>query len=183
MERSPHDEVDEEPAAVFPPSVVSAFPAGRSGSGDRRHVMSAGTHYPEAHPRRAPRSGTPSRRRWTTSPACSPASSGCSPDRGYNIESLTVSETEHEKHISRITIVTTRHQRRRRADQEPAPAPRAGAPGRRPHRPQGAPRSSASPCAWSRWSARAKHRLEAMRLASAFGARTLDATLTSLCSS
>jgi acetolactate synthase-1/3 small subunit len=27
--------------------------------------------------------------------------------RGYNIESLTVSETQHEKHISRITIVTT----------------------------------------------------------------------------
>jgi acetolactate synthase-1/3 small subunit len=27
--------------------------------------------------------------------------------RGYNIESLTVSETEHEKHISRFTIVTT----------------------------------------------------------------------------
>lgn len=26
--------------------------------------------------------------------------------RGYNIESLTVSETEHEKHVSRITIVT-----------------------------------------------------------------------------
>jgi acetolactate synthase-1/3 small subunit len=26
--------------------------------------------------------------------------------RGYNIESLTVSETEHEKHLSRITIVT-----------------------------------------------------------------------------
>ena len=26
--------------------------------------------------------------------------------RGYNIESLTVSETEHERHISRITIVT-----------------------------------------------------------------------------
>ena len=29
--------------------------------------------------------------------------------RGYNIDSLTVSETEHEKHLSRITIVTTRH--------------------------------------------------------------------------
>src|SRR5260221_1351444 len=28
--------------------------------------------------------------------------------RGYNIESLTVSETQHEKHVSRITIVTTR---------------------------------------------------------------------------
>jgi acetolactate synthase-1/3 small subunit len=27
--------------------------------------------------------------------------------RGYNIESLTVSETEHSKHLSRITIVTT----------------------------------------------------------------------------
>ncbi|HVZ13640.1 MAG TPA: acetolactate synthase small subunit [Bauldia sp.] len=27
--------------------------------------------------------------------------------RGYNIESLTVSETEHARHISRITIVTT----------------------------------------------------------------------------
>jgi len=26
--------------------------------------------------------------------------------RGYNIESLTVSETEHEKHLSRITVVT-----------------------------------------------------------------------------
>ena len=27
--------------------------------------------------------------------------------RGYNIESLTVSETEHQKHLSRITIATT----------------------------------------------------------------------------
>jgi len=27
--------------------------------------------------------------------------------RGYNIDSLTVSETEHEAHLSRITIVTT----------------------------------------------------------------------------
>ena len=26
--------------------------------------------------------------------------------RGYNIDSLTVTETEHEKHLSRITIVT-----------------------------------------------------------------------------
>src|SRR5215216_4058454 len=33
--------------------------------------------------------------------------SGLFSGRGYNIESLTVSETEHEKHISRITIVTT----------------------------------------------------------------------------
>jgi acetolactate synthase-1/3 small subunit len=27
--------------------------------------------------------------------------------RGYNIESLTVSETSHEAHVSRITVVTT----------------------------------------------------------------------------
>src|SRR5215510_5355090 len=27
--------------------------------------------------------------------------------RGYNIESLTVSETEHAKHLSRFTVVTT----------------------------------------------------------------------------
>ena len=27
--------------------------------------------------------------------------------RGYNIDCLTVSETEHEKHVSRFTIVTT----------------------------------------------------------------------------
>ncbi len=27
--------------------------------------------------------------------------------RGYNIDSLTVSETEHEKHLSRVTIVTS----------------------------------------------------------------------------
>src|SRR5256885_16777677 len=26
--------------------------------------------------------------------------------RGYNIDSLTVSETEHERHLSRITVVT-----------------------------------------------------------------------------
>jgi acetolactate synthase-1/3 small subunit len=32
--------------------------------------------------------------------------SGMFSGRGYNIESLTVSETEHEKHVSRITIVT-----------------------------------------------------------------------------
>ena len=46
--------------------------------------------------------------RWfaTTSRACWRASSDCFPGRGYNIESLTVSETEHEAHISRITIVT-----------------------------------------------------------------------------
>src|SRR5689334_15211956 len=32
---------------------------------------------------------------------------GLSSGRGYNIDSLTVSETESQKHLSRITIVTT----------------------------------------------------------------------------
>ena len=32
--------------------------------------------------------------------------SGMLASRGYNIDSLTVTETEHERHISRITIVT-----------------------------------------------------------------------------
>src|SRR4029077_7212055 len=31
---------------------------------------------------------------------------GLFPGRGYNIDSLTVSETEHERHLSRITVVT-----------------------------------------------------------------------------
>ena len=33
--------------------------------------------------------------------------SGMFSGRGYNIESLTVSETEEARHLSRITIVTT----------------------------------------------------------------------------
>ena len=37
--------------------------------------------------------------------------------RGYNIDSLTVSETEHEAHVSRITIVTTGTPQCHRADQ------------------------------------------------------------------
>ena len=56
--------------------------------------------------RRRP-SRIPSRWWWTTSPACCARIAGLFSGRGYNIESLTVSETEHEKHLSRFTIVTT----------------------------------------------------------------------------
>ena len=52
--------------------------------------------------------------------------------RGYNIDSLTVSETEHEEHVSRITIVTARHADGDRADQGPARAAGAGASRGRP---------------------------------------------------
>ena len=52
--------------------------------------------------------------------------------RGYNIDSLTVSETEHEKHLSRFTIVTTGTPMVLAADQEPARAAGERAPRRRP---------------------------------------------------
>ena len=93
--------------------------------------------------------------------------------RGYNIDSLTVSETEHEKHLSRITIVTARHADGDRADQEPARAAGAGPPRRR-HDAWRARRSSAS-SRWSRCAARASTRVEALRLADAFRARVIDA--------
>ena len=54
-----------------------------------------------------PSSATPWASWWITSPASSPGSSASSPGRGYNIDSLTVAETDHASHLSRITIVTT----------------------------------------------------------------------------
>jgi len=96
--------------------------------------------------------------------------------RGYNIESLTVSETEHEKHISRITIVTTGTQavieqiRSQLGRLVPV------------HRVvdltlQG--QAIERELVLVKVVGKGENRLEAMRLASAFGARTLDATLTS----
>ena len=96
--------------------------------------------------------------------------------RGYNIESLTVSETEHEKHRSRITIVTagtdaTLAQVKAQLERL-VPV----------HRVvdltvQGG--SIERELALVKVAGRGDHRVEAMRLASAFGARTVDATLTS----
>jgi acetolactate synthase-1/3 small subunit len=96
--------------------------------------------------------------------------------RGYNIESLTVSETEHEKHVSRLTIVTTgtemvieqiKHQLDRLIPV---------------HRVidltvQGD--AIERELALVKVTGRGEQRSEALRIASAFGARTLDATLTS----
>ncbi len=96
--------------------------------------------------------------------------------RGYNIESLTVSETEHEKHVSRITIVT------------------AGTAGvieqikAQLHRLVPVHRvvdltvqgeAIERELALLKVVGKGENRVEALRLAQAFGARTLDATLTS----
>ncbi len=94
--------------------------------------------------------------------------------RGYNIESLTVSETEHEKHISRITIVTAgtanvieqiKYQLERlvpvhRVDDLTVDG-----------------EALERELCLVKVVGKGEHRVEALRLASAFGARTLDATL------
>jgi acetolactate synthase-1/3 small subunit len=96
--------------------------------------------------------------------------------RGYNIESLTVSETEHEKHLSRITVVTSGTANV--IDQIKAHLDRLVP----VHRVvdltlQG--EALERELALVKVVGKGEHRVEAMRLASAFGARTLDASLTS----
>jgi acetolactate synthase-1/3 small subunit len=96
--------------------------------------------------------------------------------RGYNIESLTVSETEHAKHLSRITIVTTGTnailEQIKSQLERLVPVHRVN-----DLTVQGA--SVERELALVKVAGRGETRLEAMRLASAFGAKTVDATLTS----
>jgi acetolactate synthase-1/3 small subunit len=96
--------------------------------------------------------------------------------RGYNIESLTVSETEHEKHLSRVTIVTTGTnailEQIKNQLQRLIPV----------HRVvdltvQG--NAIERELVLVKVQGKGESRVEAMRLASAFGARTVDATLSS----
>ena len=93
--------------------------------------------------------------------------------RGYNIESLTVSETEHEKHLSRITIVTTgtpmvieqiKHQLERLVQV------------RRVHDLTVEGPSFERELAMVKVKGKGDHRVEALRLADAFRARVIDAT-------
>jgi acetolactate synthase-1/3 small subunit len=96
--------------------------------------------------------------------------------RGYNIESLTVSETSHEKHLSRLTIVTSGTgtviaQIKSQLDRL-VPV----------HRvvdltTQG--NAIERELCMVKVVGKGEQRVEALRLAQAFGARTLDATLTS----
>src|SRR3954462_3666606 len=68
--------------------------------------MSAGTRYPDAT-RVEPLQRHTLAVTVDNEPGVLARIAGMFSGRGDNIESLAVSETEHEKHISRITIVTT----------------------------------------------------------------------------
>ena len=93
--------------------------------------------------------------------------------RGYNIESLTVSETENQKHLSRITIVTTgtpmviqqiKHQLARMIPvYRVVDMTLSG-------------RSIERELAMVKLRGVGEHRVEALRLAEAFRARVIDAT-------
>src|SRR3977135_2261276 len=90
--------------------------------------------------------------------------------RGYNIESLTVSETENQKHVSRITIVTTgtpmviKHQLDRMVPvYRGVDMTLSG-------------RSIERELAMVKLRGTGDHRVEALRLAEAFRARVIDAT-------
>ncbi|MBY0611781.1 MAG: acetolactate synthase small subunit [Beijerinckiaceae bacterium] len=96
--------------------------------------------------------------------------------RGYNIESLTVSETEHEKHVSRITVITsgTAHV----LEQIKAHLERL-VPVHRVIDLTQMGNAIERELALVKVVGRGEHRVEALRLAQAFGAKTVDATLTS----
>jgi acetolactate synthase-1/3 small subunit len=96
--------------------------------------------------------------------------------RGYNIDSLTVTETEHQKHLSRITIQTTgtpmvieqiKNQLERLVPvHEVMDLTVRG-------------EAIERELALVKVAGTGEKRLESLRLAQAFGARTVDATLTS----
>ena len=96
--------------------------------------------------------------------------------RGYNIESLTVTETEHESHISRITVITSGSEKI--IEQIKSHLERLVP----VHRVVDLTLSGESierEMALVKVVGKGELRVEALRLAAAFGARTLDATLNS----
>jgi acetolactate synthase-1/3 small subunit len=96
--------------------------------------------------------------------------------RGYNIESLTVSETEHRKHLSLITIVTTGtpmviEQIKNQLDRL--------VPVHRVVDMTVSGRSIERELAMVKVRGKGEHRVEALRLADAFRARVIDAGIES----
>ena len=93
--------------------------------------------------------------------------------RGYNIDSLTVSETEHEKHLSRITVVTRgtpmvieqiKNQLDRLVPVHRVVDLTSGGP------------ALQRELAMVKVRGKGEHRVEALRLADAFRARVIDAS-------
>jgi acetolactate synthase I/III small subunit len=96
--------------------------------------------------------------------------------RGYNIESLTVTETEHDKHVSRLTIITKGTAAI--LDQIKAQLDRLVP----VHRVLDLTTSGPSierELALVKVRSKGEQRMEALRLATAFGAKPVDATLES----
>ncbi len=96
--------------------------------------------------------------------------------RGYNIESLTVSETEHQRHLSRITIVTRgtpmvieqiKNQLERLVPVHHVVDMTVAGP------------SIQRELAMVKVRGKGEHRVETLRLADAFRARVIDATIES----
>lgn len=138
-------------------------------------MSSTATHYPNA-----PKSQPSARHTLAVivdnEPGVLARIAGLFSGRGYNIESLTVSETEHDKHISRITVVTSGTANI--IDQIKAHLDRL-IPVHRVVDLTEQGESLERELALVKVVGKGDHRVEAMRLASAFGARTLDASLTS----
>ncbi len=96
--------------------------------------------------------------------------------RGYNIESLTVSETEHESHVSRITIVTSGTPMV--VEQIVAQLGRL-VPVHRVVDLAAEGKLLERELAMVKMRGKGEHRVEALRLADAFRARVIDATVES----
>jgi acetolactate synthase I/III small subunit len=137
--------------------------------------MNASTHYPAA-PRVEPVNRHTLAVVVDNEPGVLARIAGLFSGRGYNIESLTVSETEHEKHISRITIVTTGTNAV--IEQIKSQLERLVPVHRVVDLTMQGEAIERELCL-VKVAGQGDHRVEALRLAAAFGARTLDATLTS----
>ena len=137
--------------------------------------MNASTHYPAA-PRIEPVNRHTLAVVVDNEPGVLARIAGLFSGRGYNIESLTVSETEHEKHISRITIVTTGSNAV--IEQIKSQLERLVPVHRVVDLTMQGEAIERELCL-VKVAGHGDHRVEALRLASAFGARTIDATLTS----
>jgi acetolactate synthase-1/3 small subunit len=100
--------------------------------------------------------------------------------RGYNIESLTVSETEHDRHLSRITIISKGTpkvlEQIKRQLERMVPVHRVVDLTLRAHR-LGHEKPLERELALVKVAGTGEHRVEALRLAEAFGAQVADANV------